>query len=292
MDPTVFLHPTPGGAALAGVAVVLGAPWFSDGLRAFRLREQFAKLHRATLADLPSGFVQVRGQVALESPMFTPLSGKPAAAFRLEIHARHGRLTQFVDERRAFRLMDGGATARVQEHRALLDLPVTATRDLAFGEAPGAQLGALLDRAPEMRWAHRTGLALTLVERALFVGAECHVVGYARHGRPLTIVEDVELARTGTDDATLAATSRVRTFAAGSGPAPRADAMDAGDPDLWLGSGEHLDFLLVSGGEPALSRYTVPAWRVLGTALGPALSMAGLLYLASALDFWRAHGAF
>jgi hypothetical protein len=82
----------------------------------------------------------------------------------------------------------------------------------------------------------------------------------------------VEWIRTGTDAAAMA-------------PAPLRR-----DPDLWIGGGDHLDFLLVSDRAPRPQDLRIPASRAIGIAIGPALSLAGMLYLASAADFLRAMG--
>jgi hypothetical protein len=280
MDPVLVLHPTGAGIALAAAAVVLGAPLFSDGLRAVRLRRHFARLRAVPLADLPSGFVQVNGQVALESPLFAPLSNVACAGFRLEVRVEGRPLVQRVDEHRRFRLIDGGVHATVLEQGSRWDLPVSAVRTVPADQALSANLTTLLERAPEMHWARRAGETLHFTERTLAVGSRCHVIGYARHAAPVELLVEDEMQRTGTDDRVVTTSAR------------RAQAPAASEPDLWLGPGEHLDFLLVSHAEPQLSRFSVPAWRALGAAFGPALSMAGLLYLASALDFMRASGRF
>lgn len=280
MVPALAIHPTGPGIALAAAAVALGAPLFSDGLRAVRLRRHFSRLREFSLADLPSGFVQVHGQVALESPLFAPLSNVACAGFRLEVRVEGRPLVQRVDEHRRFRLIDGGVHAIVLEQGSRWDLPVSAVRTVASNHPLSANLTTLIERTPEMRWARRAGETLQLTERALAVGSRCHVIGYARHARPAELFAEDEMQRTGTDD-------RVA-----DSPARHAQTASASDPDLWLGPGEHLDFLLVSHVEPTLARWNVPAWRSLGAAFGPALSMAGLLYLASALDFMRASGRF
>jgi hypothetical protein len=223
--------------------------------------------------------VKVHGQVALESPLFAPLSNVACAGFRLEVRVAGRPLTQRVDEHRRFRLIDDGVHATVLEHGSRWDLPVSAQRTVSADQPLRANLTTLLERTPEMRWARRAGDTLQFTERTLAAGTQCHVIGYARHARPLEVFAEDEMLRTGTDDLAPASSARIQAAA-------------ANDPDLWLGAGEHLDFLLVSHAEPRLARWSVPAWRALGAAFGPALSMAGLLYLASALDFMRASGRF
>ena len=50
---------------------------------------------------------------------------------------------------------------------------------------------------------------------------------------------------------------------------------------------EALGYLLVSDRPPEARHLTVPALRVAGLALGPLLSLAGLLYLVLAADRLR-----
>jgi hypothetical protein len=114
---------------------------------------------------------------------------------------------------------------------------------------------------------------LRLVEYALLAGKACHVVGFARRARPLELPLDYEVARTGTDVATEA-------------PARVADPLS----ELWLGPGESLDFLLVSQRPPQAEDLSVPRWRTLGTLVGPALTLFGLLYLAGAAEQLRSLG--
>ena len=86
---------------------------------------------------------------------------------------------------------------------------------------------------------------------------------------------EVEWARTGTDDG---ATAQV--------PA-------AGDePELWIGLDGYLDFMLVSDQPPGEQDLNVPRRRTLGVLVGPALSLGGLLYLASVADYLRSMGQF
>ena len=185
-----------------------------------------------------------------------------------------------TEERRRFLLTDGEHRARVLEQRGRWELSVTAERDVAPGDALSDYLTALIHRLPEMNWARGIGATLHVVERALIAGAECHVIGFARRGRTQEVEAELELARTGTDAAW---------------PAPVALSGSAAsdgstEPDLWVGSGDHLDFMFVTDHRPDLRRLALPAWRVLGTVVGPALSLSGLCYLAGALDTLRAMG--
>jgi hypothetical protein len=272
------LHPTAPGLMCAAASLIAGAPLFSDGMRAVRLRRRLERLRTAPLSEWPSGFVHVRGRVALESPMFAPLSGKPCAGWRLELRSSSPRTLACLDERRAFQLIDGTVLARVVEHGATWELAVSAERDIAHDEPVSAHIEALLLRAPEVAWARRAGATLHVVERALMAGAECHVIGTAQHSRMRSAEMDDEWLRTGTDD----------------GPIERIHLASKHEyeiePDLRISSGEHLDFLLVTDREPSAARLSLPAWRMLGAAAGPAMGLAGLTYLASAFDWLRGQG--
>jgi hypothetical protein len=62
------------------------------------------------------------------------------------------------------------------------------------------------------------------------------------------------------------------------------------EPDVWVGSADPADFLLVTDQRPDPRHLSIPAWRMLGTVAGPVLSLAGLAYLANALDTLRSLG--
>ena len=66
MNLAQILHPSPIGFTLAALAVIAGAPLFSDGMRALRLRRRFAALTDSNLGAHPAGFTHVQGHVALE----------------------------------------------------------------------------------------------------------------------------------------------------------------------------------------------------------------------------------
>jgi hypothetical protein len=270
------LHPTAPGLMCAAASLIAGAPLFSDGMRAVRLRRQLERLRTAPLSEWPSGFVHVSGRVALESPMFAPLSGKPCAGWRLELRSSTPRTIACLDERRPFQLIDGTVLAHVAEHGAAWELAVSAERDIAHDEPISERLDTLLMNAGDVAWARRAGATLHVVERALLAGAECHVIGTVQHSRTRAYEMDDEWLRTGTDD----------------GPSEPAGSISAreylSEPDLRISSGEHLDFLLVTDRKPSASRLSLPAWRMLGAAAGPAMGLAGLTYLASALDWLRA----
>ncbi len=274
MDPAQFVHPTLGGLACALGAVVSGAALFRAGLRALRLRR-----HRAGLAEKPltgglEGFVHVSGTVTLDSPMFTPLSAAPCAAFQLEIQAVGAPIVKTVEERRPFRVVGPGATARLESTAGRWPLPATAAREVAPDEPLPERLSRLLGRVPEAVWWRRAGGRLRLVERSLLPGSSCHVAGFARSRHALDRLEVVELEATGTDGAFEVAVADTR----------------AEECELSLGPGDLVDFLFVSDRAPEARDLAAPAWRTLGAFAGPALSLLGLLYLAAAADALRALG--
>jgi hypothetical protein len=274
MDLSQLVHPTAGRLACAIGAVVAGAPLFRDGLRSLRLRRHSAGLAERPLAESLAGFVHVSGTVALDSPMFTPLSAVPCAAFQLVIHAVGAPIVRSVEERRPFRLVGPGASARLESTVGRWALGATAEREIAADEPLPGSLSRLIEQVPEALWWRRLGGRLRLVERALLAGSSGHVVGFARRAHALDQVEDLEWVRTGTDGAFQVASA--------SGTAQTCE--------LWLGPGEFVDFLFVSDRPPVAGDLAVPAWRVLGAFAGPALSLLGLLYLAAAADQLRTLG--
>ena len=276
MDLAQFVHPTAGGLACAVGAVVAGAPLFSDGLRSLRLRRHFAGLAETPLADGLAGFVHVNGTVTLDSPMFTPLSAAPCAAFQLEVHTVGAPIVKTVEERRPFRVVGREASARLESTAGRWSLSATAEREVAADEPLTEHLARLLGQVPEALWWRRAGGRLRLVERALLAGSSCHVVGFARCAHALEQPAALEFVRTGTD----------ATFEVVSASAT------AQVCELWLGPGEFLDFLFVSDRAPVVRGLVVPAWRTLGAFAGPALSLLGLLYLAAAADQLRTLGRF
>jgi hypothetical protein len=280
-------HSAPG-LLCAAAAVAAGAPIFARGLRALKLRQHLQGLRSAAIADTPEGLVHLRGRVTLEHPLRGPISGLPCAGFRLEARTLDSASFERVDELRRFSIEQGGYTARVVEDPVGWDVQVTGQREIRPGDAIGSQLSDLLRRMPEPAWARSAGATLQLVERALLTGSECHVVGFVRHAPravaaaeiPAEAVAEAVWLRTGTDDEYWVES---RSYANGSSSAPSAAA-------LWVGRGEHLDFLLVSDQAPEARRLAPPAWLTLGAAVGPILSLAGLLVLARALDVMRAAG--
>lgn len=274
MDLPLFLYPSAAGLSFAAAAVAAGAPLFSDGLRTLRLNRIFASLKESSLAGTPSGFVHVRGEVSLESPLFSPLSQEPCAGFRLEVRGVGTPVMRAADVYRPFRVGADGVTARVHVTHARWNLAETATRDVSPNEPLSQHLDALLASVPEALWLRRTGATLRLTERALMVGTQCHVVGYARMGRAHEAVVETELARTGTDD----------------GVAVAVAASASTEPELRIDSGEHLNFLLISDHAPDPARLAIARARTVGVVLGPTLSLLGMLYFAHTADFLRSLG--
>src|SRR5262245_17075680 len=128
MDLFVSLPVTPGGMLVAAACVVAGAPLFARGLRAFRMRQRLDRLVEKPLTGDVSGLVRVRGRVALEGPLFAPISGTPCAGFQLEVRGEGSSVGGFVRDWRAFRLEAGEASALVPAEQAEWHAPVTAQR--------------------------------------------------------------------------------------------------------------------------------------------------------------------
>lgn len=273
MELAIALQPTTAGLAAAAAAVLAGAPVFSEGLRSLRLARAFRGLHPQPIGQAPGGLCHVRGSVLLESPMFSPLSNTACAGFRLEVFGPHGRVARPIGEFRPFRLADGESVARVDPEGARWRLARGAHRDLRAGEPVSRNLSDLLGRVPEVAWHLGRGVALTVTEHVLAAGAQVHVIGTLRRSRMADLAPDETLARTGTDDAVAA-------------PAPAR----AAEPECWIGAGDLLDFLLISDREPAPAELRASRVRMAGLALGPALSLGGLLLLADAADRLRAGG--
>ncbi len=294
------LEPTVAGAVCAALAVAGGGPLFSDGLRALRLSRGLSRLAERPLADSPSGFIHTRGRVVLDSPLFSPLSGRPCAGFRLEVRGGGTRAGASVEERRPFRIVSGEISARVLAGAGRWRVSESGRREVAPGEALSENLAALLKGCPEMVWLQRQRLPVVLTEYALLAGDECHVIGHARHARPYELPAELELARTGTDDAARLgagqATHDHARVASGGGPfgfeRRRPGRPFADEADLWVDGGGHMDFVLVSDTAPAPADLAVSPWRALGLVIGPALSLGALLYLAHAADQLRARGRF
>jgi len=290
MDLILFAHPTAGGLAGAVGAVVAGAPLFSDGLRALRLRRRLRHLDAARVPSGEGGFAHLQGTVALESPLFAPLSARPCTAFRLELRAEGAPIAATVGDERSFRVVTHEALAHVEAEDVRWVLPQTAERVVAASDPLSGTLARWLERAPEVLVWRRAGGRLRLVERALVAGAACHVVGHVERVHTAVPAAEVEcetvLLRTGTDDV-----PEIAAGTAGFASRSRATREPAGtaEPELWIGPDGAVDFTLVSDHAPAAADLAVPGWRVLGLLTGPALTLLGLLYLADAL---RALGRF
>ncbi|HEY3216117.1 MAG TPA: hypothetical protein VGK93_06455 [Candidatus Eisenbacteria bacterium] len=297
------LQPTFGGAVLAAMAVAGGGPLFGEGLRVLRLGRAMARLEESRLGDTPSGFVRTRGRVALEAPLFTPLSGKPCAGFRIEVGGLGHHPLAAIEERRPFRLADRGFVARVAGGWSPSSLPILERREVPGRDTLPTGLAALLARSAEARWLRRTGVTLVLTERALLAGEECHVIGQARPCRPFEIEAEPELLKTGTDGGTYSSALEPGTNGSdvaldGDGSAiwtrtragRHTDSLRDSEPDLWIDGGGHLDFLYVSDRAPGARDLALPWIRSIGLVLGPALSLGGLIYLANAADHLRTAG--
>jgi hypothetical protein len=272
MDLSLVLQPSPGGLLCAIGAVVAGAPLFSDGVRAVRLRRFLASVGEQPAGPDLAGFTHVSGRVALESPMFPPLSSAPCAGFQLEVHGVGALLARTVEARRAFRVVSGGRSVRVDTESGRWELPVTAEREVGPQDQLTVAQERLLERVPDAVLWRRAGGRLRLVERALLGGAPCHVLGFARH-TGVVAEAGAELVRTGTDGAVTV-------------------VEPAATVETRIGPGEFLDFLYVSDHAPQQAALAPPRWRTLGAVVGPALSLLGLLYLAWSADTLRALGRF
>ena len=296
MELPVWLHPTAAGLSFAAAAVAAGAPLFSDGLRALRLRRLMPRLREASLARTASGMAHACGTVVLESPLFSPLSRVPCAGFQLEIRGAGTPIARAINVFRPFRISSGGVSARVGGGKVRWVLSETATREVAPDQPLTQNLAALLERVPEALWLRRSRVTLRLTERALLEGVECHVVGHVRSGREMEIAERLDLARTGTDDGapnpSLVARSRP-SIVTHSRPSAVSRAMArmaspaAPAFDLRIDPGDPLGYLLVSDRAPQARHLSAAGIRIAGVALGPLLSLAGLLYLAHAVDLLR-----
>jgi len=287
----IWLHPTAAGLSFAAAAVAAGAPIFSDGLRALRLRRMLPRLREVALARTASGMAHARGTVVLESPLFSPLSRVPCAGFQLEVRGAGTPMARAIDVFRPFRISSGGVTARVNGGKLRWLLSETATREVAPDQPLTQNLEALLGRVPEALWLRRSRVTLRLTERALLEGVECHVVGHVRDAHETVAAERLDVARTGTDDALeIAVANDPARDRAATGSRARMRTAHSAAPayDLRIDPGEPLGYLLVSDRPPEPRHLVVPAIRIAGVALGPLLSLSGLLYLALAVDLLRA----
>jgi hypothetical protein len=264
-----FLQPLPVtalGLLAATACVVAGGPLFAAGRRALRLRRVLGSLHEAPLTADSHGWVLVRGRVALEGPLFAPLSGKRCAGYDLEVCGERSHVGGIVAEQRPFRLECGELTALVSPDGARWRAPATAERTLNVEDALPERLVELLERNAEIRWLRDRRVPLRIVERALEAGSEVTVLAVAHSERVFEHHETTELAATGTDDG-------IATTLTTGDPAPV--------PQLWLGAeSDGSDGPRVFAGRPDLRALRPSLWRVGLVGAGPALTLMGLLYLA------------
>lgn len=253
--------------AIAGAAMVAGgAPLFRAGLHALRTTRKARSLVMRSLADLPAGFAGVAGCVALDSPLFSPLTHQPCAGFRLGVAAEGQGNVATIEERRPFRVVTGRTIAHVAGRVAFWRLTAGEQRSLKPDDALTENLSRLLERSPEVRRLRRAGVTLLLTEHLLAAGAQCHVVGHARRSSRHKTAK-TEMKRTGTDDAVEAASD-----------AP--DPQLLGHPNLWIDGGSSLECLIVSDRPIAQVRLRHTRWRMVGLVVGPLLSLGGLIILA------------
>jgi hypothetical protein len=164
-------------------------------------------------------------------------------------------------------LMADDVVAQVLTEGGDWDVQPTAERTFAAGEEPSQNLCALLDRSPEASWIRRSPNPYTVVERSLLASHECFVIGRAWQARPVELLEEIELGRTGTDDMPVAVWPPTH-----------------GEPDLWIAADGHLAFLRISDRLPVPSSLAPPPLGLVLAAAGPLLSLTGLLYLARAAE--------
>lgn len=254
------------GLLAAAAAVVAGAPLFAAGLAAVRSRRDAGALAPEPLSEHRLGPALVVGEVRLESPLFAPLSQRACAGFVLEVAALGSGASARIEDRRAFTLVHGAAEAHVAAAEAEWMPAVTDSREIAAGETVPSRLEGLIESVPEARWLRGRG-AIRVTERALLPSAPVWVAGQVRRSLPAESAVERVLAATGTDDAT-----EVLIEAAGQE-----------EPALWIEPAEASP-LRVFGAPPDLRALAPPASRMVLALLGPLVSLAGLLYLARALE--------
>ena len=263
---------TTAGMLAATACVVGGGPLFANGLRALRQRRLLASLSPALAEPRADGFVHVVGTVALESPLFSPLSQRPCAGYELEVRASDGTVRGRVSQHRGFRLVSGECDAFVEEAGSRWVMPITAERKVAAGEKVSANMAALLDRDVNLRWLRARRVPMHIIERSIDAGANVEVIGCARSVESGAVeaadFEMEELAATGTDGGPVAVSH-----------IPRPER-----PRLHLSGAEPLELCVVADGSVSPMRFAPSQWRALGTLVGPLLALAGLIYLAHAAD--------
>jgi hypothetical protein len=262
MADSFFLSFSPASTVLAVACVVVGGPWFADGLRTLRARRALRALPPEAGRELHSGPLHVHGLVRLESPMFAPLSGRPCARWELHVRDQRGLFVGRISEERDFLLETESGAAQVT---AGADWRLAITDERTYGSAAelSENLSALLERAPELRWLKSRGCGVMIVERALYAGAEAHVLGSGLRGA-VQWHERTELVRTGTDDVAWE------------------ESLVEPVTEWHIGPCNDLDHCIVSDRVLTPRRLAPPAWRANGAILGPALALAGLLELAEA----------
>lgn len=270
MNLVAGIEPTATGLMLATASVIAGAPLFSSGLHALRLRRQLARVRESGFADAPHGaFAQLSGAVALESPLFGPLSGAPCAGFDLEIRGIGAPVEAVVAERRTFRLEGADGVAEVVDPIGPWDVAISAERVVGADEGISSGIAALLARAPETLWWRRAGGRLSLIERALPAGSRAWVIGRAQVEPGAAFAE---LRRTGTDDASWSEPAR--------------------GTHVTFGTGDHLGWMRISDHVPDRERGQVPLHHAAGLVIGPVLGFLGMLYLAGAANHALGRGWF
>lgn len=252
----VLFEVTAVGLAASLAAIVAGAPVFSSGWRALRLRRAVRSLVPAELTESADGLVIARGHVLPDAARVAPLSGQLCAGWELVVQAPRTRLAARAAEHDDFRIDSGFALAEVDAARAQWQMPVTAERSLAAGEALPAAFAKCFEKNADFAWLRGLGVPLRCTERALAVGAQVHVVAVAAHAEA-----EVQVLRTGTSD----------------------DAVEVTGPRVHLGRGEWLDHVLVSSEAPSAAVLAPPSWRAAGAVLGPALTLGGIAYLLFAM---------
>lgn len=269
MDPSIPISSGPSGAVVALACIVAGGPLFAAGLRAWRARFALDRLRADADGALAPGLQLVHGPVALDGPMFAPLSGRPCAGFTLEVRDESGALAGTLHEGRAFTLRTFAGDVRV-EAGAEWRVAITDERTFGSGAELTERLSAMLAQVPELRWRMQRGRPLILMERALVAGRDAWVVGCLALEAPVYRA-GAEVARTGTGD---------------EEPLP-----EGGDAEWCAGAGPEFDRAIVSDRRPEPRDLAPASWKVAGVALGPALALGGLLHLAQVLGTSMGGGA-
>ena len=271
MDLSSLLPLTPGGMLFAAAAVVAGAPIFAHGRRSYLMRQSFRGLSERPLSEDGLGLVRVRGRVALEGPLFAPLSGTPCAGFQLEVRGQGSSIGGAIGEKRAFRLQSGETSALVPHEDCDWHSPVTAQREVGPGTQVSERLAALLDSNNDVRWLRKRGVTLQVTERALEAGRVVSVVGVTRHERVFAHADGGQLLATGTEG--------------GGFQRPELlPSLPLDSYELRFGTDDTLARVQVFADPPDAKLPLPSRWHDLLLLVGPAVSLAGLLYLARAAE--------